>query len=134
MIKSSYAVIKTNRVEETSKFYEKYFGFERSFSSDWYVSLRSGGAELGVLDPSHQSVPQEYRGKISNQSVLLNLETDQVDEIYQKFVSDHRRIHLKLRDEEWGQRHFIAEDPNGIPVDVIKVIPPSEEFLKQCKM
>jgi ribonucleotide monophosphatase NagD (HAD superfamily) len=36
-----------------------------------------------------------------------------------------------LRDEAFGQRHFITCDPNGVLIDVIKPIPPSEEFLKQ---
>ncbi len=72
MIKSSYPVIKTESVDETAKFYEKYFGFERSFAADWYISLKNGAFELAVLDPNHESVPQAFRGKTSNQGLLLN--------------------------------------------------------------
>ena len=36
-----------------------------------------------------------------------------------------------LRDEPFGQRHFMTHDPNGIYIDVIKPIPPSSEFLAQ---
>lgn len=131
MIKSSYSVIKTKRVEETAIFYEKYFGFERSFTSDWYVSLKCGTVELAILDSDHDTIPEHFKGQTSSQGVLLNFETDNVDEIYSAFKKDGRTIYLELRDEPFGQRHFISEDPNGIPVDVIKVIPPSEEFLKQ---
>ncbi len=131
MITSSYSVIKTTKVEETSVFYEKYFGFERSFSSDWYISLKNGAVELAILDLNHDTIPAKFKGQTSNQSVILNFETDHVDEIYQAFKQDGRTIYLEIKNEEFGQRHFIAEDPNGIPVDVIKVIPPSEEFLKQ---
>jgi hypothetical protein len=35
---------------------------------------------------------------------------------------------VPLRDEAWGQRHFITEDPDGVLVDVVTVIPPGEEF------
>jgi len=35
------------------------------------------------------------------------------------------------RDEDFGQRHFITADPNGVLIDIIKPIPPSAEFLKQ---
>ena len=38
---------------------------------------------------------------------------------------------LALKDEAFGQRHFITRDPNGVLIDVIKPIPPSEEFLSQ---
>ena len=53
---------------------------------------------------------------------------------------DHRRVHrlaaglpmlLPLRDEDFGQRHFITQDPNGVLIDVIKPIPPSAEFAAQ---
>lgn len=131
MISSSYSVIKTRKVNSTAEFYEKYFGFQRAFNADWYVSLKLGNMELAILDLDHISIPEKFRGHISNQSVLLNFETDHVDEIYRNFRKDNLPIHLELRDEPWGQRHFISEDPNGIPLDIIKVIPPSEEFLKQ---
>lgn len=37
-------------------------------------------------------------------------------------------MHLELRSEAFGQRHFITSDPNGVLVDVIKVIPVTGEF------
>jgi hypothetical protein len=38
---------------------------------------------------------------------------------------------LDIRDEDFGQRHFIVTDPNGVMIDVIKPIPPSAEFAAQ---
>lgn len=38
------------------------------------------------------------------------------------------RRELALRDEDFGQRHFITRDPNGVLIDVIKPIPPSADF------
>ncbi len=38
---------------------------------------------------------------------------------------------LDLKSEKWGQRHFITKDPNGLLVDVIQNVPPSEEFVQQ---
>jgi len=40
-------------------------------------------------------------------------------------------IVLDLKSEEWGQRHFIVEDPNGILIDVIQNIEPSAEFKEE---
>lgn len=131
MIKSSYSVIKCEKLEETADFYQKYFGFERTFSADWYISLKNGAYELAILDQNHESLPLPYRGQSSNQGLLLNFELDDVDGMFKTFIQDNRKIHLDIRDEPWGQRHFIAEDPNGIPVDVIKMIPPSPEYAIQ---
>ena len=35
-----------------------------------------------------------------------------------------------LKDEVFGQRHFIAADPNGILIDIITPIAPDPEWLK----
>lgn len=40
-------------------------------------------------------------------------------------------ILLALRDEPFGQRHFITRDPGGVLIDVVKPIEPSAEFLAQ---
>ena len=37
-------------------------------------------------------------------------------------------ILLAIRDEDFGQRHFITADPNGVLIDVIKPIPPSADY------
>jgi hypothetical protein len=46
--------------------------------------------------------------------------------------NDTKILH-PLRDEPWGQRHFIGVDPQGVMVDVIELIPPSPEFLAQYR-
>lgn len=35
---------------------------------------------------------------------------------------------LELRDEDFGQRHFMVTDPNGVLVDVNAPIPPEREL------
>lgn len=36
---------------------------------------------------------------------------------------------VELQDEEWGQRHFMMEDPTGLLVDVVEQIGPSLDDL-----
>ncbi|WP_251060518.1 hypothetical protein [Streptomyces sp. ISL-100] len=38
---------------------------------------------------------------------------------------------FELRSEEFGQRHFIVADPNGILIDVITPIAPTGEYSQQ---
>lgn len=57
--------------------------------------------------------------------------SDDVDDEFEKAKSQNLPIILTLRDEPFGQRHFITSDPNGVLIDVIKPIPPSAEFLGQ---
>lgn len=130
--KQFYPVIMTDRVAETAAFYVDNFRFKRAFESDWYVHLQSAEDEsvnLAVLAGDHDSIPEPGRGKASG--LLVNFEIEDVDREYERAKSNGLPILLSLRDEPWGQRHFITQDPNGVLLDIITPIPPSKEFLKQ---
>ncbi|UYN94561.1 MAG: VOC family protein [Enhydrobacter sp.] len=127
-----YTVLCTDDVARTAAFWQRHFRFKPAFVSDWYVHLVSDvspAANLAILDYRHETIPAPFRHKASG--VLVNLEVEDVDAEYEKAIASGLRIHLTLRDEPFGQRHFITEDPNGIAIDVIKPIPPTAEFLKQ---
>ncbi|MFD2656886.1 VOC family protein [Gracilibacillus thailandensis] len=131
---SFYPVLMTEKVKETGEFYQKFFGFSVVFEADWYMSLKQEetGAELAILQASHETVPSSF-GK-SVQGLILNFEVVDVDQVYQKLIKEHRLpLHLTLRDEAFGQRHFITSDPNGVLIDVITVIPPDESFQDQYR-
>lgn len=127
-----YPVIMTDRVEETAAFYRENFRFEPTFDSDWYVHLQSTEDEavnIAVLKGDHQTIPQSGRGQVSG--LIINFEVQDVDTVFARISEAGLPIVLPLRDEDFGQRHFITQDPNGVLIDIIKPIPPSEEFLKQ---
>lgn len=128
-----YPVIMTDDVVGTAAFYTEYFRFESKFESDWYVHLQSKEDEsvnLAILSGDHESVPEVARGA-RVRGLLLNFEVDDVDAEFKLATSVGLPILLELRDEPFGQRHFITKDPNGVLIDVIKPIPPSAEYLAQ---
>jgi catechol 2,3-dioxygenase-like lactoylglutathione lyase family enzyme len=130
ILRSSYPVLMVEDAKAAADFYIRYFGFEETFSTDWYVSLRHGTrpeSELAFVQASHESIPAEYR--TPSRGLLLNLEVDDAAGEYARLVegSGFEPL-LALRDEAFGQRHFIVLDPAGNLVDVIENIPPSEEF------
>jgi catechol 2,3-dioxygenase-like lactoylglutathione lyase family enzyme len=131
-ITSCYPVIMTGDVQATANFYKRHLRFEAMFSSDWYVHLQSTLDErvaLAVLDGNHHTVPESGRGTVSG--VLLNFEVEDPDALYAEFQADGLPILLTLRDEDFGQRHFITADPNGVLIDMIKPIPPTAEYAAQ---
>lgn len=131
---SFYPVILTERVAETAVFYVEHFGFEKVFEADWYVSLKLAGAEqsfeLAVLDATHATIPNGYNRNV--QGLILNFEVEDVDAEYERLVRRSKLpLQLDIRSEDFGQRHFIVSDPNGVLIDVITVIPPSQEYSNQ---
>lgn len=133
-LKSSYPVICTGKIQESRDFFIHNFDFETTFEADWYVSLVSKSNpnyELALLDYHHSSLPENFRKPAKG--VLINFEVSNVEEEYERLKTKDVPIVLDLKSEEWGQRHFIAVDPNGILIDVIQNIQPSEEFAAQYK-
>ena len=131
-VTSYYPVIMTDNVATTAVFYQSHFGFEPAFTSDWYVHLTSPAGEhinLAILDGRHETIPAEGRGRVCG--LLLNFEVEDVDAEYRRLTGLGLPILLDIRDEAFGQRHFITSDPNGVLIDVIKPIPPSAEFAAQ---
>jgi uncharacterized glyoxalase superfamily protein PhnB len=129
---SYYPVLMTGDVPGTAAFYVENFRFKPLFESDWYVHLQSSEDEsvnLAILDGDHETIPAVARGRASG--VLINFEVEDVDAEYQRARVAGLPILLELRDEAFGQRHFITRDPNGVLIDVIKVIPYSGEFADQ---
>ncbi len=124
---SLYPVLMSADVTAAADFYRDALGFEPTFESDWYVSLRLGGFELAILDPGHETVPAGF-GEPAR-GVLLNLEVDDVDRIHRRLVVERGMEEVRsLRDEAFGQRHFIVRAPDDVLLDVIQPIPPTGEF------
>jgi catechol 2,3-dioxygenase-like lactoylglutathione lyase family enzyme len=126
-LNSFYPVIGTTKLAASRDFYTQQLGFDITYEADWYISMRHpAGYELALLNPQHETVPDDFRTPLSG-LLLLNFEVEDVDAVYQTLIVDRGLpLHIPLRDEAFGQRHFITSDPNGILIDVIKVIPPDE--------
>ena len=128
MIKSIYSVLMTDKIEESYLFYKTYFGFTETFTSDWYISLlHPNGSELALIDAKHETIPAQYRSPVKG--MIINIEVENAAQMYNDIQKqDSSIIAAALRDEDFGQRHFMIQDPNGILVDIIEIISPSEEF------
>jgi len=131
-IASLYPVLMTGDVPRARAFYAQLLGLDETFASDWYVSLAApgdGSVQLGIVANDHDSVPAAFRATAAG--LLVTVEVDDVDAVHARAVAAGLPFHVPLRDEPWGQRHFITEDPDGALVDVVTPIPPAPEFAAQ---
>lgn len=130
---SYYPVLMTADVATTADFYRRHFRFAAVFENAWYVHLRSIDDEainLAILDSGHDSIPALRRGE-SARGVLLNFEVADARAVHDRLVGQGLAILQPLRDEAFGQRHFIVAGPDGALVDVIEPIEPSADFAAQ---
>ncbi len=131
-INSLYPVITTKKLDASKAFYTNHLNLEITFDSDWYISMKTSKGrtfELALLDYTHPSLPPAFQH--ATQGMLLNLEVEDVDAEYNRLKSSGLDMVLDIKSEDWGQRHFIIQDPNGILIDLIQNIEAKEEFKEQ---
>lgn len=123
MINSLFPVISATDVGATRDFYTHLFDLRVVYDSGWYVQLQSTSpnTQLGIVASDHASVPEAYRAL--PRGVLVSLEVDDASALYERARGLGLRIAYELRDEVFGQRHFMTVDPTGLLVDVIELIP-----------
>lgn len=128
---SLFPDICSNAIEESKEFYVSLLGFEPVFAIDWYVQLQSPtdkNVQIAFVRQDHDSVPAAFRQ--SPRGVIVTVEMDDVDTIYARAKRLDCEIMQELRDEAWGQRHFMVRDPNGLLLDLVQMIEPKREFLE----
>lgn len=116
-----FPVLITEQLEETKKFYVDFLDCKAVFESDWYIQLVSPkGLEIGLLIARHSSQPNFLHKAYNGNGVVFSFKVENVDEEYKKVKESGFDIAYKITTEEWGQRHFMIRDPNGMVVDVVQ--------------
>lgn len=130
-LNSSFPVFTVNNLDVAKIFYSKYFGFSVAFENEWYLHLVSEtGIQLAFLLPNQATQPDIFQKAYDGNGVIFGLEVDDVDTAYSEARAKSLNIVLELRSEDWGQRHFCVEDPNGVYLDIVQTIEPTEEYQK----
>jgi len=135
-LRSLFTVFVTPRLTEARNFYVEQFGFRVVFEADWYVQLhgsRGEGSpplELAFMSPDVDGQPAALQQAFTGAGAFLTIEMEDAATEYQRLeaagvLSD---LIVPLRDEAWGQRHFVFRDPAGTLVDIVQQIPPADEF------
>ncbi|ERN41907.1 hypothetical protein KR51_00014390 [Rubidibacter lacunae KORDI 51-2] len=127
--KSSFPVFVIKNLDAAKYFYTENLGFDVAFSGDWYIHLVSkSGVQIGFLLPSHSTQPPIFQKPYIGEGVIFSLEVEDADVAFEEAKSKSLNIVLELRSEDWGQRHFCVQDPNGIYLDIVQSIEPTEEY------
>jgi uncharacterized glyoxalase superfamily protein PhnB len=135
-LKTLFPVVITSRLAQARDFYVEHFDFRVVFEADWYVQLhafRGEGIppmELAFMLPDVESQPALLHAAFSGAGVVLSIDVDDVDAIHTRLqqAGALTEIVVALRDEPWGQRHFLCKDPAGTLLDVFQMIPPNTEY------
>lgn len=114
--------IVTDRVQASRDFYVRLFGAEvlHEGAGGWFVLLKIGAGELGFMQPGLATQAPIFRPAFGGQGVWIAIDVDDAEAEYRRLEALRAPIEVGLRDEPWGDRHFVVRDPNGIGVDVVQ--------------
>ncbi|OPX54392.1 Catechol 2,3-dioxygenase [Oceanospirillum multiglobuliferum] len=127
--KSSFVVFIVEDLDAAKSFYTSNLGFEVVFSGEWYIHLISkSGIQIGFMLPDQPSQPEIFRKAFPGEGAIFSLEVEDADAAYEIAKSQSLHVVLGLKSEDWGQRHFCIQDPNGVYLDIVQSFEPTEEY------
>ena len=112
----------TEKVMESRDFYVRLFGCEVVYEGEdgWFVLLKLGDTELGFMKPNLETQAAIFRPAFQGKGMWVVIDVPDVEAEYQRISSLGVPIEVELREEPWGDRHFVIVDPNGIGVDIVQ--------------
>ena len=128
-LKSSFSVFIVASLTKAKAYYVDNFGFSAAFENEWYLHLVSvSGIQIGFMLPDQPTQPDLFHKQHAGSGVIFSVEVDSADEAYAMAKERGLDIVVELRSEDWGQRHFSLKDPNGVLIDVVQAIEPTEAY------
>ena len=111
----------TDLMAETREFYVDLLGFVVGFEHPgWYIQLSSPTnpqLQIGIVRRDHEFTPKAFQQ--SAQGVIVSVQVDDVDAAYAAALKRGFHVAHELRDENFGMRHFMLVDPNGLLVNIL---------------
>ena len=111
----------TDRMEETRDFYVSLLGFVvGTVHPGWYIQLVSPTEpriQLGLVRRDAEFTPEAFQRPA--QGVIISVQVDDVEAVHAAAVKRGLQIAQALRTEDFGMRHFMVVDPNGLLVNVL---------------
>lgn len=120
-MKTMHSLFIVKNLEAQKDFYTSVFKFEVVFDSDWYVHLKKDTIEIAFMIENADNQPKFLHAPQNGKGVLLTFEYNNVEEFYNQ-VKDDIDVIYELKVEEWGQKHFMAQDPAGIMLDFVEYV------------
>lgn len=118
-----FPVLATAKLPQQQQFYQQNFAFETVFYEEgFYLHLvqPSSNIQLGFLQPNLNNQPAFLQHAANSQGIAISLEVEDAEHAYEQATAKQLEIALPLKDEEWGQRHFIVVDPAGFYIDIVQ--------------
>lgn len=128
-ISDRYPIVVTDYKVACRDFWQRHFGLDVLFDSDWFVLLgnEQQGSVVAFMSPDHPSAPPGPEC-FGGQGVCLEIEVDDIVQTHHAFTLGGGPVAYPLTREPFGQHRFGLRDPSGLWVDVVEQIAPQDGY------
>jgi catechol 2,3-dioxygenase-like lactoylglutathione lyase family enzyme len=112
--------IRSSHLDESRSFYVDFLGLKVAMDMGFIITFVSPGnptAQISVMRDDGGSAVLPH----------VTVEVEDVDVVHARAVERHLEIVYPLTDEPWGVRRFFVVDPNGMILNVMSHLPPSNQ-------
>jgi catechol 2,3-dioxygenase-like lactoylglutathione lyase family enzyme len=108
-------------VETSTAFFTEHLGYRQQMAADGFASLTRDDAAVDVvlLRRGIEVLPETQRHRHAAGVILALVVTD-LDAELARLTEEGVPITLPLREEDWGERLFQVEDPNGVVIELVQ--------------
>src|SRR5687768_15063248 len=125
-LQETYPLIVTDRMVAARDFYVTHFQMEVAFQADWvtFMTRQAEGGRVGLcfMAPGLEHQLPEHREPYRGNSVILTFQVEDAARELEALRAKGVEPEVAIRDEPWGQRHFMLRDPAGVWVDIVQQI------------
>lgn len=127
-IDAMFPVMVAKNLEAVKQFYETVFGFKAVFyDANFYLHIISpnNSIQLGFLLPNLVNQPEFLHPVMSSEGFVISLEVKNAALAYSEAQKMNLKPIMDLKQEEWGQIHFMIQDPAGFSLDIVQHLDPT---------
>lgn len=114
----------TTHLQESKVFYVTHFGLQVKFETEWFVLLETAdGSEIAFMLPDIAAFHPLFQKKYTGGGIWLTFNVNDVDGEYGRIkMIPGIELVQEIKTEDWGERHFVIKDPNGIAIDIVRYV------------
>ncbi|MEY8215915.1 MAG: glyoxalase [Colwellia sp.] len=127
-IDAMFPVMVAGNLEAVKQYYETVFGFKTVFyDANFYLHIISANnnIQLGFLVPNLASQPEFLHPIMAADGFVISFEVKDATLAFSEAQKMGLNFALPLKQEEWGQIHFMVKDPAGLRIDVVQHLEPT---------
>jgi len=119
MAKLRHIAVTVPDPEATATFYEKTFGMERVYKSNFGVLMSDGTVSLAILRFPTDAIAGDERGKDFFGLHHMGFVVDDIDAARKKIEANGGRYHMKVPSRDNSETEEKYRDPNGVVFDIV---------------